>query len=48
MGFMDRLRERRLEEYLYELAREEQGFLDEVAGGRFVARAQGAEEAGNN
>lgn len=45
---MDKLRERQLEEYLYELAREEQSFLDEVAGGRFVARAQGAEEAGNN
>ena len=41
---MDRLRELRWEDHLYELGREEQGFLDEVAGGRFVLRRLGAEE----
>ncbi len=41
---MDRLRELRWEDYLYEAGREEQGFLDEVAGGRFVLRKLQVEE----
>ncbi len=41
---MDRLREIRWEEHLYQAGREEQGFLDEVAGGRFVLRRLRAEE----
>lgn len=41
---MDRLRELRWEDYLYESGREEQGFLDEVANGRFVLRSLRAEE----
>lgn len=41
---MDRLRELRWEDHLYEMGREEQGFLDEVAGGRFILRRLAAEE----
>ncbi|MBC7254028.1 MAG: flagellar export protein FliJ [Actinobacteria bacterium] len=33
---VDRLRERALERHLYQASREEQGFLDEVAGVRFL------------
>lgn len=33
---VDKLRERALERHLYETSREEQGFLDEVAGVRFL------------
>ncbi len=34
---VDKLRERALERHIYETSREEQGFLDEVAGVRFLA-----------
>jgi flagellar FliJ protein len=41
---MDKLYERYRDRYLYELRREEQSFLDEIAGGRYIGSVLRVEE----